>query len=64
MAKNFTSEDDLSTFEGWLKYQGVDAAAVAPDDLRGWRDHFENYPRAYLGYAQAWADEVPTNGSG
>jgi hypothetical protein len=41
MAKNFTSEDELSTFEGWLKYQGIDAAAVAPDDLRSWRDHFE-----------------------
>ena len=26
----FTSEDDLSTFEGWLKYQGIDAATVTP----------------------------------
>jgi hypothetical protein len=29
----FTSEDDVKTFEGWLKYQGYDSAALAPEDL-------------------------------
>jgi hypothetical protein len=34
----FTSEDDLETFEGWLKYHGFDAALLAPDELAEWRD--------------------------
>jgi hypothetical protein len=34
------SEDDLSTLEGWLRYQGIDAAAVTPDELEMWRDAF------------------------
>jgi hypothetical protein len=29
--QEFISEDDLKTFEGWMKYQGVDAA-TAPED--------------------------------
>lgn len=29
----FISEDDLKTFEGWLKYQGVDATTATPDEL-------------------------------
>src|SRR5215471_13827754 len=32
------SEDDLSTFEGWLRYQGFDAATLAPDELADWCD--------------------------
>jgi hypothetical protein len=38
--KEFTSEDDLKTFEGWLKYQGFDAATLAQDDLAEWRDMY------------------------
>jgi hypothetical protein len=26
----FISEDDLSTFEGWLRYQGIDATTTTP----------------------------------
>lgn len=36
-APNFISEDDLSTFDGWLRYQGVDLAALKPDELTLWR---------------------------
>jgi hypothetical protein len=39
-ASEFISEDDLSTFEGWLKYQGLDGAALTPDELEMWRDAF------------------------
>ena len=38
---NFISEDDLRTFEGFLKYQAVDPAALTPDELNMWRGYFE-----------------------
>jgi hypothetical protein len=41
VAKEFISEDDLETFEGWLRYQGFDAAILAPDELTEWRDMFD-----------------------
>jgi hypothetical protein len=41
MTDKFTSEDDLDTFEGWLRYQ-FGAATMTPDDLCMWRDHFES----------------------
>ena len=37
---DFVSEDDLDTFEGWMRYQAVDVATLAPHDLKMWRDHF------------------------
>jgi hypothetical protein len=37
----FISEDDLSTFEGWLRYQGIDATTTTPDELADWRDMFD-----------------------
>jgi hypothetical protein len=37
----FISDDDLKTFEGWLKYQGIDAATIPPDELAQWRSVFE-----------------------
>jgi hypothetical protein len=40
--QKFISEDDLETFEGWLRYQGFDAATLAPDELADWRDIFDN----------------------
>jgi hypothetical protein len=39
--QEFISEDDLETFEGWLRYQGFDAATLAPDELADWRDMFD-----------------------
>jgi hypothetical protein len=38
---DFTSEDDLNTFEGWLKYQAVDPATLTADDLKQWRLIFD-----------------------
>jgi hypothetical protein len=37
----FTSEDDLKTFEGWLKYQGVAESVTSPEDLALWQSMFE-----------------------
>jgi ribosomal protein L30 len=37
----FISEDDLKTFEGWLRYQGVDAASLTRAQLKDWRDIFD-----------------------
>lgn len=37
----FVSEDDVSTFEGWLKYQAVDSEATSPEDIEMWRGIYE-----------------------
>jgi hypothetical protein len=37
----FISEDDLKTFDGWLRYQGIDAATTTPNELAMWRDMFD-----------------------
>jgi hypothetical protein len=34
---DFISEDDLLTFDGFLKYQAVDPALLTPDELVEWR---------------------------
>jgi hypothetical protein len=39
--REFISEDDLDTFEGWLRYQGFDATTLTPDELAEWRDMFD-----------------------
>lgn len=41
MQHDFISEDDLKTFEGWLRYQAVDAAALTQDALETWRTMFD-----------------------
>lgn len=37
----FISEDDLQTFEGWSRYQAIDATAITPEELATWRRIFE-----------------------
>jgi large subunit ribosomal protein L30 len=37
----FIGEDDLKTFEGYLRYQGFDEAALTPAELEMWRGEFE-----------------------
>jgi hypothetical protein len=39
---DFISEDDLLTFEGFLKYQAIDPAVLTPDELEVWRGMFED----------------------
>lgn len=38
----FISEDDLTSFDGWLRYQAVDATAITPEELATWRRIFED----------------------
>jgi hypothetical protein len=38
----FISEDDLKSFDGWLRYQAVDATAITPEELATWRGIFED----------------------
>jgi hypothetical protein len=42
---DFISEDDLLTFEGFLKYQAVDPAMLTPDELAMWRGFFDETAR-------------------
>lgn len=37
----FISEDDLQTFEEWLKYQAIDASLMTTDELVTWRCYYE-----------------------
>ena len=37
----FISEDELQTFEGWLRYQAIDATAITQEELATWRRIFE-----------------------
>jgi hypothetical protein len=39
--QEFISEDELQTFEGWLKYQAVDVAAMSSEELAAWQHAFE-----------------------
>jgi hypothetical protein len=43
---DFISEDDLLTFDGYLKYQAVDPAALTPDELAMWRCYFDEAARS------------------
>ena len=40
MRHEFISEDDLKTFEGWMKYQAVDPVAVSSEELAQWQQMF------------------------
>jgi hypothetical protein len=42
----FISENDLDTFEGWLKYQAVDATELTSDELAMWRGLYEEGRKA------------------
>ena len=40
-ASEFVNEDDLATFEGWLRFQHFDATTATPDELEAWRGMFD-----------------------
>jgi hypothetical protein len=35
------SDDDVSTFEGWLNYQAIDPSAITEEELAAWRHEFD-----------------------
>jgi hypothetical protein len=58
---DFISEDDLKSFEGWLKYQGFDRSVLEPDELARWRDLFEELnQKSYSKVGQMKLGPVPT----
>ena len=57
--QEFISEDDLATFEGWLRYQGFDAAMLAPDELTDWRDMFDKARRDSLATPKVGLMKLP-----
>lgn len=50
---DFISDDDLQSFEGWLKYQAV-PETITPEDRQQWREMFE--------YSQRLAASIPKMG--
>src|SRR5262245_31365310 len=57
--QEFISEDDLATFEGWLRYQGFDAAMLTPDELTDWRDMFDKARRNSLATPKVGLMKLP-----
>jgi hypothetical protein len=41
LMRDFISEDDLETFEGWLTYQAVDLTTATADERTFWRTAFD-----------------------
>jgi hypothetical protein len=39
--RDFISEDDLDTFEGWLRYQALDLTTATTDEQEFWRTAFD-----------------------
>lgn len=42
MESDFIDEDDLNTFEGFLRLQAIDASTTPPDELAMWRKFFDD----------------------
>src|SRR5438270_4429821 len=40
--EQFISEDDLQTFEGWLRYQCIDPKTTSTEELESWHQLFED----------------------
>jgi len=58
--RKFISEDDVETFEGWLRYQGFDAATLAPDDdLAEWRELFDKVRKDSLATPKVGLMKLP-----
>ena len=58
--QEFISEDDLKTFEGWLRYQGVDATTSAPEKLEMWQGLFDEAQKR-SSTSPTVGDEAPTS---
>ncbi|HYA72018.1 MAG TPA: hypothetical protein VEF36_02560 [Roseiarcus sp.] len=56
----FISEDDLGTFEGWLRYQAVDAATTPPDELARLRSIFDEATASSLGRPKVGLMKLPS----
>jgi hypothetical protein len=57
--QEFIGEDDLETFEGWVRYQGFDATTLAPDELAEWRDMFDKLRKDTLAIPKVGLMKLP-----
>lgn len=55
----FISEDDLDTFEGWLRYQAIDAGTTTPEELAMWRSLFDEGRARSLAYPKVGQMKLP-----
>src|SRR5215470_16493903 len=58
MSGEFISEDELLTFEGWSKYQGADLATMPPEELKRWKEIFDEVMRLQETQPESRADET------
>lgn len=40
--RDFIGEDDITTFEGWIRYQGIDVGALTPAELGIWQQSYRD----------------------
>ena len=57
MAEDFISEDDLNTFEGFLRFQAVDPATASADELAIFRKLFDE-ARRLEHLRKAWCHQI------
>lgn len=50
----FIREDDLKTFDGWLRYQAVDASTTRPEDLAKLQRIFEEVQQQRAANPKVW----------
>lgn len=55
---DFISEDDLRTFEGWLRYQAVPTTST-PEEIKEWRAIFDDVKRASESIAKIGRIKLP-----
>ena len=55
MASDFISEDDLNTFDGYLRLQGIKSSTAGPDALAMYRQLFDE---AMANRAQSRGDQL------
>ncbi|HWY16075.1 MAG TPA: hypothetical protein VNX86_13140 [Rhizomicrobium sp.] len=50
---SFISEEELDTFDGWLRYQGVEKSTLSAEQLEMWRGLFDEGKQASLAAPKA-----------
>ena len=50
MDDDFISEEELLTFEGWMRYQKIDPVACTREEVIEWQDAFDESMRRRCAY--------------
>ena len=62
MDRDFT-EDDVATFEGWLRYQALDLTAMSVEEISTWRTMFDEVLQARANRTPAGRMKLPPLGA-